>query len=136
MRRPRLGLAALGLCLAWCSGPDSDLPEAYRNVQVPEERLSSLAARETGRQLFQTHCALCHGERGDGRGARRESLSQKPSDFTDPSWRARSSPRRVYHAIREGVPGTPMPSWKALDSEQVWDLVAFVRVLGDAAGGG
>jgi high-affinity iron transporter len=100
---------------------------------VPDARLSSPEAREAGRRLYLESCALCHGERGDGRGARRESLSTKPADFTDSAWRARSSPRRVYHAIREGVPGTPMPSWKSLSSDQTWDLVAFVLGAGEAA---
>jgi mono/diheme cytochrome c family protein len=32
----------------------------------------------------------------------------------------------VYYAIREGVSGTPMPSWRSLSEEQSWDLVAYV----------
>jgi mono/diheme cytochrome c family protein len=28
--------------------------------------------------------------------------------------------------IREGVRGTPMPSWKALSEDECWDLVAYV----------
>ena len=111
---------------AACRDRDSDLPPAYRDLTVPEQRLVSQQARERGRRLFQEHCVLCHGERGDGRGIRREGLSRPPRDFTDPGWRSRTSPRHVYFAIREGVRGTPMPSWKALDEEDAWDLVAHV----------
>lgn len=131
MKRSPLGLAVLCLLLASCRGPDAELPAEYRALEVPE-RLSSPAARESGRRLFLENCALCHGERADGRGARRESLSQKPADFTDPAWRARFSPRRTYYAIREGVPGTPMPSWKGIGSEQIWDLVAYLRSVSDS----
>jgi high-affinity iron transporter len=99
---------------------------------VPEERLASAQARERGRALFAEHCALCHGERADGRGVRREGLSTRPRDFTDPAWRLRTSPRAVFVAIREGVPRTAMPSWKSLDSEQTWDLVAFLLSAGRA----
>jgi mono/diheme cytochrome c family protein len=32
----------------------------------------------------------------------------------------------VYFAIREGVQGTPMPAWKALDENSTWDLVGYI----------
>jgi high-affinity iron transporter len=94
---------------------------------VPGERLASTQARERGRRLFLEHCALCHGVRADGHGVRREGLSSPPRDFTDPSVRRKTSPRRMFFAIREGVRGTAMPSWKALDEEQTWDVVAFLQ---------
>jgi high-affinity iron transporter len=103
-----------------------------RDLDVPRERLASAEARERGRALFAEHCALCHGERADGRGARREGLSTRPRDFTDPVWRRQTPPRAVFAAIREGVPGTAMPSWKALDPDQTWDLVAFLLGSGAA----
>jgi high-affinity iron transporter len=96
---------------------------------VPEAQLRSPEARERGRTLFAQHCALCHGENADGQGARREGLSTRPRDFTDPAWAHRRSPRSVYVAIREGVRGTAMPSWKSLEAEETWDLVAFVLSL-------
>ena len=118
------------LGFAGCRNPDSDLPPLYRDTTVPEQRLMSPAAREHGRRLFVEHCVLCHGERGDGRGVRREGLSRIPRDFTDAAWRQHTTPRHVYFAIREGVRGTPMPSWKALDDQDAWDLVAYVLSLG------
>jgi mono/diheme cytochrome c family protein len=36
----------------------------------------------------------------------------------------------VYYAIREGVHGTAMPSWKSLPDEDIWDLVAYVLSVG------
>lgn len=114
------------LTLSGCRG-EGDLPPAYRNLRVPEEILASTSARETGRRLFLEHCALCHGERADGRGVRREGLSTPPRDFTDPNTRRKSSPRKMYFAIREGVSGTSMASWKSLDEQQSWELVAYLR---------
>jgi mono/diheme cytochrome c family protein len=59
-------------------------------------------------------------------------LTRSPRDFTNVSWRQSTSPRRVFYAIREGVPGTPMPSWKALTEQEAWDMTAYVLSLGDA----
>lgn len=103
----------------------SGVPPVYRRIAIPELRLASAEAQARGRALFQDHCALCHGERADGMGLRR-NLSVPAADFTDPTWRARLTPRRAYFVIREGIRGTPMPAWKALDEDEVWDLVAYV----------
>lgn len=113
-----------------CEGPEDALPADYRDIAVPGGRLGSVTAREHGRSLFLEHCILCHGVNADGRGVRREGLSRPPTDFTAPSWQERATPRLVYFAIREGVRGTPMPSWKALATDDTWDLVAYLLSLG------
>ncbi len=97
---------------------------------MPQARLASTEARRHGRELYLRHCALCHGERGDGRGVRR-TLSSDPRSFTDPAWRRRTSPRRVYGVIRDGVRGTAMPAWRSLDEDATWDLVAYVLSVAD-----
>lgn len=120
------GVLLMWLVCSGCSDRDADLPAAYRDVRVPEQQLASPAAQRRGRHLFLEHCALCHGENADGHGVRREGLSVPPRDLTSVAWRRETSPRHVYFAIREGVRGTPMPSWKALDEHELWDLVAYV----------
>ncbi len=121
----------LSLALTACSGADAKLPAAYRRIALPEARLRSVEGRQRGRKLFQAHCALCHGARGDGRGARSEGLSRPPADFSDLVWRRGMTPRRVYFAVREGVRGTPMPGWKSLDEVDSWDLVAYVLSIAE-----
>lgn len=108
---------------------EREVPAAYRSLAIPAARLADPTARERGRALFLRNCALCHGERGDGQGERRAGLSSPPRDLTDPAWQARTSPLRMFALLREGVPGTAMPSWAALSAEETWDLVAYVRSL-------
>ena len=128
-RRLLLALwTSLGL---WACSRDRDLPEPYRLLKVPSGRLGSAEARESGRKLFLTACALCHGERADGRGARRENFAQPPRDFTSGAWRKQTTPRRVFFAIREGVRSTPMPGWKSFSETETWDLVAYVLSAGE-----
>ncbi len=119
------------LAFSACRGGDGDLPAPYRRLAVPSDRLQSTEARERGRARFLEHCALCHGDRADGRGVRRQGLSSPPRDFTDPAWRKRTSPRRVFSVIRDGSPGTAMPAWKALDDGQVWDLTAYLLAVSE-----
>jgi hydrogenase maturation protease len=108
---------------------DSDLPEPYRRLEVPEARLRSRQALARGRKMFLAHCALCHGRNGDGRGERVSGFNVQPVNFTDPTWRRSVTPRFVFYVIREGLRGTSMPGWKALSDGEVWNLTAYVLSL-------
>ena len=115
--------------LSACSGGDT----AAQPVPAPPPNLASAARVDQGQELFQKHCALCHGERGDGHG-RRRSLSKPPKDLTDPTWQSAFAPREVYRAIRYGVPHTPMAAWPVLSEEEIWSLVAFIDSLDEGGG--
>ena len=121
----------MSLASSACKGRDGDLPRRYRELAVPEPLLASEDSRRRGRALYLSHCALCHGERADGRGVRREGLTSAPRDFTDPSWKRRTSPRRIFFVIREGSRGTPMPAWGIFSDEDIWDLTAYLVSAGE-----
>jgi high-affinity iron transporter len=128
-RRPwLLGCLLLSAAAGAACSPSSDLPPGV------EARLASPAARARGRQAYLEHCALCHGERGDGQGPRRSAFSEPPRDFTNLAWRRSTSPRRVYTAIRNGLHGTPMPAWAGLGDDTLGDLTAYVLSLGEPGG--
>jgi mono/diheme cytochrome c family protein len=131
MRRRNAIALLMSLILPGCADVDDDLPRPYRRMEVPSAWLMSEEARRHGEARFREHCALCHGDRGDGRGIRREGLTSAPRDFTDPRWRASTSPRHVFFAIREGLHGTAMPGWKALSEQDSWALTAYVLALGE-----
>ena len=72
---------------------------------------------ESGKALFDSTCAsFCHGS--------------EPSLFIG---RTDLEPDYVYTVIRDGGRGaTPMPPWgDILTPEEIWELVAYVRSLGD-----
>ena len=69
---------------------------------------------------------LCHGERADGKGARRKGLSGKPTSFQNPDWRINTTPAQVFQVLSEGKRGTSMPAWPTLTADQKWDIIAYV----------
>lgn len=129
-------VALFGLLLALClvagcdRDPDLALPEEYRSLDVPTERLSSDEARFRGRELYAAMCALCHGWHGDGKGTQ-TTLSTNPRDFTNARWRKGMTPKRTYWVIQEGRPGTAMASFSFLSADQTWDLVAYVLSISE-----
>ncbi|HUI96350.1 MAG TPA: cytochrome c [Xanthobacteraceae bacterium] len=96
---------------------------------MPAGLLTSHAARDAGGAMFAAHCALCHGANGDGRGPRRAAMDPAPADLTLPPWSDPASAGKLYLAIRDGVPGTAMPSWPTLSDDQIWNVVAYVHAL-------
>ena len=93
---------------------------------------ASPRAQSRGRALFLEHCALCHGEHGDGRGARRAGFEKAPADFTSRAWRATTTPADVVRVIRHGKAGTSMPAWPMLKEEQTIDLATFIWSLAES----
>ena len=103
-------------------------------MAIPLDLLASPAAQRGGDVLFHRYCAICHGDRGDGHGLQSEGIDPKPRDLTSRDWRQSTSPRRVFFAIREGVHGTAMPSWKSLGETEAWELTAYVLSLAGRGG--
>ena len=87
----------------------------------------------TGMDLYQTRCAACHGEQGDGQGYAADALIPQPADFRTDTLVATGDWDGLFNRIREGgraVHGSSMPPWgAALSDAQIWDLVAYVATF-------
>ncbi|MBT4520481.1 MAG: c-type cytochrome [Halieaceae bacterium] len=102
---------------------------------------SSVAApgdTENGEQIYYKRCLACHGEDGDGLGPAAERLNPPPRDFSSGQYKIMSTafdemvPQDddIFRMIAEGMPGTAMPGWSDILSQQeMWDLVAYIKVF-------
>jgi mono/diheme cytochrome c family protein len=79
-----------------------------------------------GKALFAQRCAVCHGDAAKGDGVTAKALKPPPADLTA----ARFDPLGLEHVLREGVPGTSMPSHQDLAAVDREALVRFVASLG------
>src|SRR5262245_52070454 len=82
------------------------------------------AAAAAGRAAYDQACVACHG--ASGQGDRGPALNG--NRFVHGS-----EDGDLFHAIKAGVPGTQMPSFARFSDEQIWQLVTYIRTLGNAA---
>lgn len=84
---------------------------------------------QRGRQLFSQYCVACHGAEGRGDGPAAASLPERPEDLQTIAPPPYFPDGVVAYRIANGV--NTMPPWKGvLRSEEIWDLLNFIRSLG------
>lgn len=117
-----------GICPQIRNTPQA--PKSFQGLTNPlKPTKKNLLAGET---LFKidaqpTACKVCHGFDGDGLGIIFKRLQPKPRNFTCYYTMEDISDGQIFWIIKNGSPGTPMPSFGALSDEQVWQLVLFIR---------
>jgi mono/diheme cytochrome c family protein len=92
----------------------------------------------TGKQrgLFRQHCAHCHGITGDGAGPTAAFLIPYPRDYRQGKFKFKATERAekptdfdLERILRDGIPGTAMPSFTLLASDEIAALVEYVKYL-------
>ncbi len=100
-----------------------DLVAYAMSLSITNDMLSQ------GKALYDGDCAGCHGPAGNGHGANAAKLTSQPAAFTNQSLMAQISSTTLYQAIASGI--TPdMPAYSsAMDDNQRWSLVSYLRSL-------
>jgi cytochrome c oxidase cbb3-type subunit III len=89
-------------------------------TKLPNSRADLLR----GEKLFQVHCSLCHGPKGEGgRGPllTRAKLSRAPDEGA------------LLKILEDGIRGTEMPGSPSLSDRELRQTAAYVRSLGKVA---
>ncbi len=79
------------------------------------------------RDHFADHCAVCHGNRGDGKTAISEGLYPPAPDMRQAETQNLTD-GELFYLIKNGVRFTGMPGWGGGDEDN-WKLVLFIRHL-------
>ena len=79
-------------------------------------------------QLYKTHCAVCHGDGGDGQTRARFGLNPPPRDFTTALAANELSRARMIAAVTHGRDGTAMVAWdNRLSAQEIAAVVDYIR---------
>ncbi len=82
-----------------------------------------------GEGLYVQDCASCHGVNGTGDGPLARGLSKLPPELGSFAWQSQRSDSDLAFAVRNGVPGSPMPAMASLTTAQERAIVAYLRSL-------
>ena len=107
----------------------SDLRADIHAVRYVDDEVRAAIKR-----VYETQCAGCHGEQGNGKGAAADMLIVKPRDFTKGLYKFRSTPNGtlptdddLYRTITKGVNRTSMPEWSLLPERERHAVVEYVK---------
>ena len=113
-----MGIAAVVMSSAGICGAERVVtsPDAENNVP-------------SGRQLYVSHCAACHGDTGKGDGRAACDFTTRPADLTDDATAGATDRELLRHLSH---PPKPMPSYDTLlnDTER-HEIVRYLRSLAD-----
>lgn len=111
-----------GLIVTWLSVAPAQAPQTPPPAKRP-------ASEHPAHALYIANCASCHGEKGDGRGT--TVLDRPARSFLAGGFSYGNTPESIQRSIKNGIPGTPMPSFEtALSESQRAQLADYVIQLG------
>ena len=131
-----------GLATLADTGPHHDhdhpaVPATYAKAHLPDHVWTDPKMLARGREIYTAKCALCHGEKGDGKGPGAANLPLKPADLTDAKMVAEMAGNFWYWRVSEGglvepfkSKGSTMPPWKSdLSQNDRWAVIAYAHTF-------
>jgi len=107
---------------------NGEIPRRFRDMRnTVGHTVSAIAA---GAELYQRHCAACHGPRGAGDGPRAQRFDARMPDFgytVDQDYA--TDAYLIWTIMQGGQPvGTGKPGFQdTLSERQAWQIVAYLR---------
>ncbi|MFQ5629851.1 MAG: c-type cytochrome [bacterium] len=125
----------IGLGLFMNGAPVTLYGQGAEGINLKNVEMARAVIR--GEQVYERACTPCHGLNGDGNGPFSGPLSPKPRDFTKGKFKFRTTTSRslpsdqdLFNTISKGIPGTFMPAWKDLLSEEDrMNVVQYIKTF-------
>jgi mono/diheme cytochrome c family protein len=81
-------------------------------------------APAAGANIFEEHCAQCHGEEAQGK---QDGKHYRPNLHSDRVKQAK--PGELFWLLTNGSQKNGMPSWSRLPEAQRWQVITFLKSL-------
>lgn len=83
----------------------------FLGIALLAVQASGQQATPAGEKLYRGYCAVCHGEKGNGKGIAAPSFGGKIADFTNPDYWKKTDDRKIVKVILKGqnrMPAQPV----------------------------
>jgi mono/diheme cytochrome c family protein len=84
------------------------------------------ASQEHAKKVYAYDCAMCHGEKGDGKGDVVADLKLTLKDYTDPASLKDITDGEIYYIIKNGQGKMPGEGERS-KPDDLWNMVIYVR---------
>jgi plastocyanin len=105
-------------------------------VAASHAPMPSRGNAKAGRDVYQRYCIQCHGGTGDGGGEAANWTVPRPRDFRSGLFKFRSTTTGqlplesdLYRTISNGLYGTSMPPFNAIEPRARWDVIAYIETF-------
>jgi mono/diheme cytochrome c family protein len=125
-------VSTAALLLAFCSWAQNQAPKSDSKIP-PEEASKANPVKPTaeslakGKKTYAIDCAMCHGEKGDGKGDMAGDI-KNVTDFTNPDSLKDRTDGELFSIIKNGKGDMP-PEGPRVKTEEIWHLVNYVRAF-------
>lgn len=90
--------------------------------------------KKSSKELYQTHCAMCHGDKGEGNGILIAESNIKMANFTSVEWKAITENDYIIDIINKGgaalEKNSVMPGWEnVLSEEEILEMSEYLRSM-------
>jgi mono/diheme cytochrome c family protein len=114
------------------AAPAQAVPHTFKITPEDAARKNPIkfteAAVARGKKIYMTQCALCHGDKGDGKSELSKEMGINPPNFTDPETLKKRTDGALFAIISTGL--EPMPGQHGrMSDKQRWYLVDYLRSL-------
>ena len=100
--------------------------------EAPRLELESAAAQR-GQTLYSDNCAFCHAQDGSGKNWIGSFMEPRPRDLRRIELYDRLGEIGLRQRIRDGLPGTSMPAWQTVLTDDEIDAIVVYLIEGIAA---
>jgi mono/diheme cytochrome c family protein len=107
--------------------PEYKIPPEDAQKPNPVKPTAESLAR--GKRVYAIDCALCHGDKGDGKGDMASDI-KNITDFTNPDVQKHAADGEWFYIIRKGKGDMPPEDEGRAKVEEVWNLVNYIRAFG------
>jgi mono/diheme cytochrome c family protein len=131
----------LPLAAAVLRGQEKHSPKATSTAQSPhtfnitpedKDRANPVrftdASVQRGKKIFNSQCASCHGDKGDGKSELAREMKIQPADLTKPDMLQKRTDGELFAIIASGSDVMPGQATRMQEREK-WQVINYLRSL-------
>jgi mono/diheme cytochrome c family protein len=115
----------------WAQKPNNPPPAEYKIPPEAAAKQNPVKPTEESlakaKKLYGIDCAMCHGDKGDGKGEMASDI-KNVTDFTNAESLKGRTDGELFYVIRHGKGDMPLEGVRAKDDD-IWNLVNYVRAF-------